>query len=53
VCAVVANRVTDTMVKEGVETSIDVANEAVRILQQWDQQTAAAGRTAWFPEVGK
>ena len=27
VCAVVANRVTDTMVKEGVETSIDVANE--------------------------
>jgi uridine phosphorylase len=53
VCAVVANRVTDTMVKEGVEASIDVANEAVRILQQWDAETAAAGKTAWFPEVGK
>lgn len=53
VCAVVANRVTDTMVKEGVETAIDVANEAVRILQTWDAQTAAAGRTAWFPELDR
>jgi uridine phosphorylase len=53
VCAVVANRITDTMVKEGVETAIDVANEATRILQAWDAQTAAAGRSVWFPEVGK
>lgn len=53
VCAVVANRITDTMVKEGVETAIDVANEAVRILQVWDAQTTAAGRTTWFPEVEK
>ena len=51
VCAVVANRITDTMVKEGVETAIDVANEAVRILQTWDAQTAAAGRTTWYPEL--
>ena len=51
VCAVIANRVTDTMVKEGVETAIDVANEAVRILQTWDADMAATGRTTWFPEV--
>ena len=51
VCAVIANRVTDTMVKEGVETAIDVANEATRILQKWDADMAAAGRTTWFPEV--
>ena len=53
VCAVVANRVTDTMVKEGVETAIDVANEAVRILQTWDAQVAAAGARTWFPGLGK
>ncbi|GAC1324913.1 MAG: uridine phosphorylase [Chloroflexota bacterium] len=53
VCAVVANRVTNTMVKEGVETAIDVANEATRILQTWDAQTAAAGRTAWYPDLAK
>jgi uridine phosphorylase len=53
VCAVVANRVTDTMVKEGVETAIDVANEAVRVLQDWDAQTAAAGKAVWFPDLGK
>jgi hypothetical protein len=41
------------MVKEGVETAIDVANEATRILQTWDAQTAAAGRTTWFPELNK
>lgn len=53
VCAVVANRVTDTMVKEGVQTAIDVANEATRILQIWDAQTTAAGRTAWYPGLVK
>jgi uridine phosphorylase len=51
VCAVVANRVTDTMVKEGVDTAIEVANEAVRILQRWDAQTAAMHRRTWFPEL--
>ena len=52
VCAVVANRVTEAFVKEGVETAIDVANEAVRILQEWDEQTARSGKTAWYPEIG-
>ena len=51
VCAVIANRVTDTMVKEGIETAIDVANEATRILQAWDAETAEAGRPTWFPEL--
>ena len=52
ICAVVANRVTEAFVKEGVETAIDVANEAVRILQEWDEQTARSGKTAWYPEIG-
>ena len=52
VCAVVANRATEAFVSEGVETAIDVANEAVRILQGWDEQTARSGKTAWYPEIG-
>ena len=52
VCAVAANRVTDTMSKEGVETAIDVANHAVRILQTWDAETAAHGKSTWYPKVG-
>ena len=52
VCAVVANRVTDTFIKEGVETAIDVANEAVRILQAWDELAARAGKPGWYPEIG-
>ena len=51
VCAVAANRVTDTMAKEGVETAIDVANESVRILQAWDAQAAARGKSTWYPEL--
>lgn len=49
VCAVVANRVTDTMVKEGVSTAIAVANAAVGVLQEWDAQAAAANKRVWFP----
>ena len=49
VCAVAANRVTDTFKKDGVETSIDVANRAVRILQTWDAEVAARGKTTWYP----
>ena len=51
VCAVVANRVTETFVKEGVEATIDVANEAVRILQGWDEQIGRSGKAAWYPEL--
>lgn len=49
VCAVVANRVTDTMVKAGVETAIAVGNAAMRVLQEWDAQAAAAHKRVWFP----
>ena len=49
VCAVVANRVTDTMIKEGITTAIAVADEAVRVLQEWDAQAAAAHKRVWFP----
>ena len=51
VCAVAANRVTDTFVKAGVETAIDVANEAVRIMQGWDAAVAACGKSTWYPEI--
>lgn len=51
VCAVAANRVTNTFAKEGVETSIAVANEAVRILQGWDEETARLGKPSWYPEL--
>jgi uridine phosphorylase len=51
VCAVAANRVTDTMAKEGVETAIGVANESVRILQAWDAEAAARGKSTWYPEL--
>ena len=51
VCAVAANRVTDTMSKEGVERAIDVANHAVRILQTWDAETAASGKSTWYPKL--
>jgi uridine phosphorylase len=53
VCAVAANRVTDTMSKEGVETAIAVANAGVRILQIWDAEAAARGKSTWFPELSR
>jgi len=51
VCAVAANRVTDTFVKDGVETAIDVANHAMRTLQRWDADMAAHGKSAWYPAL--
>ena len=53
VCAVAANRVTDTFSKEGVETAIDVANLAVRILETWDAETAARGKSTWYPALSE
>jgi len=51
VCAVAANRVTDTFLKDGVETAIDVANQAVRILETWDAEAAARGKPIWYPAL--
>ncbi len=51
VCAVVANRATEQFLGGGVETAIGVANEAVRILQGWDEQTAGSGKRCWYPEL--
>ena len=51
VCAVAANRVSDTFSKEGVETAIDVANQAVRTLQSWDADVAARGKPTWYPAL--
>ncbi len=44
VCAAIANRVTDEFVAgAGVEDAIKVANEAVRILHEWDEYKAREG----------
>lgn len=51
VCAVVANRVTDTMIKEGIDTAIAVANTAMAVVQEWDAQAEAAGKRLWFPAL--
>ncbi|MEZ0393743.1 MAG: uridine phosphorylase [Desulfurococcaceae archaeon] len=47
VCAAIANRETEEFVVDaGVEDAIRVANEAVRILGEWDEEARRAGATA-------
>ena len=52
VCAAVANRVTDEFVADaGVEDAIKVANEAVRILYEWDVTKAEKGKRYFYPSL--
>ncbi len=52
VCAAIANRVTDEFVAgAGVEDAIKVANEAVRILHEWDEYKAREGRKYLPPSI--
>ncbi len=52
VLAVIANRVTDEFVPEaGVETAVRVANEAVRILYEWDQEKQKRGKKFFYPSL--
>ena len=52
VCAAVANRVTDEFVVDaGVEDAIKVANEAVRILYEWDNVKAKNGKKYFHPSL--
>ena len=52
VCAAVANRVTDEFVVDaGVEDAIKVANEAVRILYEWDGAKAEKGKKHFYPSL--
>lgn len=52
VCAVLANRVTDEFIMDaGVEDAIKVANEAVRILHQWDEIKRKFRKKYFFPSL--
>ncbi len=52
VCAVVANRATGEFEEDaGVEDAIRTANEAVRILHEWDEIREEAGKRRLFPSL--
>jgi len=52
VCAVIANRETEEFVAEaGVDDAIRVANDAVKILSEWDEIVRNTGRKHVTPEV--
>ncbi|RLG73658.1 MAG: uridine phosphorylase [Thermoprotei archaeon] len=52
ICAAVANRVTDEFIVDaGVEDAIKVANEAVRILYEWDNIKAKNGKKYFYPSL--
>ncbi len=52
VCAAIANRETEEFVVDaGVEDAIRVANEAVKILKEWDSAMDKTGRRVVTPEI--
>ncbi len=52
ICAAVANRVTDEFVPNaGLEDAIRVANEAVRILYEWDSLKGSKGKKHFYPSL--
>jgi uridine phosphorylase len=52
VCAVVANRCTNELGDDGAEeTAIRIANEAVRILSEWDKLKEKAGKPFLSPSL--
>jgi len=52
ICAAIANRVTDELVPNaGVEDAIRVANEAVKILYEWDSLKNARKKKFFYPSL--
>lgn len=52
VCAAIANRETEEFViNAGVEDAIKVANEAVRILHEWDEAKERRGKKYFYPSL--
>jgi uridine phosphorylase len=49
VFAVVAHRLQNKFKYEGIDRSVLAANEAVKILAEWDAKKAAANKRYWFP----
>ncbi len=54
ICAVVANRVDNTFKPgAGIDTAIKVANEAVKILSEWDELKQEKGKKWFYPSLKK
>ncbi len=53
VCAVFANRETDEFVVAGEDEACRTASEAVKVLQEWDNQAQVLGKTRWYPSLVK
>jgi uridine phosphorylase len=54
VCAVIANRVENTFKPGyGIDTAIKVANEAVKILSEWDELKEKRGKKWFYPSILK
>ncbi len=54
VCAVIANRITDEFIPgKGVIEAAKVANEAVRVLAEWDELKRRAGKKLFYPGLLK
>ncbi len=52
VCAAIANRVTGEFIPgKGVDDAIRVANEAVKILYEWDKLKKAKGKKHFYPKL--
>jgi Uridine phosphorylase len=51
VCAVYAQRVTGEFGVKGEKEAIDVANEAVKILKEWDEMKKSRGKRYFFPSL--
>lgn len=52
VCAAIANRVTDEFIADaGVEETIKVANEATRILHEWDKLKESKKKKHFYPSL--
>lgn len=54
VCSIVADRVKNKIVPEaGVRDAVHVANEAVKILSEWDEVKKNRGREYYYPSISK
>jgi uridine phosphorylase len=51
VCAVFANRITNEFGKMGEKEAAMVANEAVKILHEWDEEKEKKRKKYWFPSL--
>lgn len=54
ICAVIANRVNNKFLPgSGIEDAIKVANEAVKILNEWDELKKEKGKKYYYPSLSR